>query len=100
MHKDLQQELDIDFGVDQTFRPLVVNHPSSCTSFLTNLEPSTVTDTVSEIEEVVSNKCKIDSLSERRTALVDVEITTFKWEALHSESFRPGLIQTDASKKG
>ena len=30
VQKDVQQELDIDFGVDQTFRPLVVNHPSSC----------------------------------------------------------------------
>ena len=56
VHKDLQQELDIDFEIDQTFRPLVVNHTSSCTSLLANLESSTVTDTVSEIEKVVSNE--------------------------------------------
>ena len=55
MHKDVQQELDIDFGTDQTFSPLFVNHPSSCISSFTNSESSTVTDTVSEIEEVVSN---------------------------------------------
>ena len=32
LHKDVQQELGIDFGIDQTFRYLVVNHPSNCTS--------------------------------------------------------------------
>ena len=100
MHKYVQQELDINFGIDQTFRPLAVNHPISCSSLLKNLESSTVTDTVSEIEEVVSNECKIDSLSERRTALVDVELTTFKWGALHSESFRPGLDSDRCLKKG
>ena len=36
MHKDVHQELDIDLGIDQTFRPLVVKHPSSCTSSLTD----------------------------------------------------------------
>ena len=59
VHKDVQEELDIDFGTDQTFRPLVVNHPSSRTSLLTNSEFSTVTDTVSEVEEVIPNECKI-----------------------------------------
>ena len=52
MDKDVQQELDIDFGIDQTFRALIVNHPSSCTSLLTSFESSTVTNTVFEIEEV------------------------------------------------
>ena len=32
LHKDVQQELGIDFGIDQTFRSLVVIHPSNCTS--------------------------------------------------------------------
>ena len=100
MHEDVQKELDIDFEIDQTFKPVVVNHPSRCTSSLTNLESSTVTDTGSEIEEVISNKCKIYSLSERRTALVDVELTTFKWEALHSESFRQGVNSDRCLKKG
>ena len=81
--KDVQQELNIDFGNDQTFRSHVVNHPSSCITSLTNLESSAVTNAISEIEEIVSNECKIDSLRERGTALVDVEFTTFKWEALH-----------------
>ena len=36
VRKDVQQELDIDFGIDLTFRPLVINHPSSCTSSLIN----------------------------------------------------------------
>ena len=48
VHKDVQQELDIDFGTDQTFRPTVVNHRSSCTSLLTNSESSTAKDTVSK----------------------------------------------------
>ena len=56
VHKDVQHELDVDLGTDQNFRPLVVNNPSSCTSLLTNSESSTVTDTVSEIEEFVSNE--------------------------------------------
>ena len=34
VHKDVQQELEIDFGTDQTSRPLVVNHPRSCTNSL------------------------------------------------------------------
>ena len=93
------QELDIDFGIDQTSRPLVVNHPSSCTSSLTNSEPSAVTDTVSRIEEVVSNECKIDRLSERGTALVDVKLTAFKWVALHPESSRPGVDSDRCLKK-
>ena len=84
-------QIDIDFGNDQSFRSLVVSHPSSCTTSLTNLESSTVSNTVSEIEEIVSNKCKIDSLSERGTTLVDVEFTTFKWEALHPESSIPSF---------
>ena len=100
MHKDVLQELDIDFGNDQTFRPLVVNHPSSCTSPLTNSKSSTITDRVSEIEEVVSNECKIDSLSERGATLVDVELTAFKWEALHPESSRPGVDSDRCLKKG
>ena len=41
---------------------------------------------VSLIEEVVSNKCKIDSLSKRGITLVDVELTAFEWEALLPES--------------
>ena len=44
--KDVQQESDIDFGTDQIFRPLFVNHPSSCTSAFTNSESSTVTDSL------------------------------------------------------
>ena len=62
----------------------MVNHRSSCTSSFTNSESSTVTDTVSEIEEVVSNECQIDSLSETGTALVDVELTAFEWEGFHN----------------
>ena len=67
---------------------------------LTNSNSSTVTDTVSEIEEIVSNKFKIDSLSKRGTALVDVELTTFKWEALDPESSRPGADSCRCLKKG
>ena len=89
--QNVQQELDIDFRIDQTFRPLMINHPSSCTSSLRDSESSTVTDTVSEIEGNVSNECKIDSLNERGNALVDAELTTFKWEAFHPESSRPGV---------
>ena len=87
VYRDVHEELNIDFGIDQTF--FVANHPNSCTSSLTNLEFSTVTDTVSETEEIVSNECKIDSLRKRGTALVDVEITTCKGKALHPESPRP-----------
>ena len=65
--------------------PFVVNHPTSCTSSLTNPESSTVINTVSLIEEVVSNECKIDSLSKRGITLVDVELTAFEWEALLPE---------------
>ena len=54
MHKDVQQELDINFGIDQTF---------------TNSESSTFIDIASEIEDIVSNVCRIGSLSERETAL-------------------------------
>ena len=100
VHKDVQQELDIDFGTDQTFWSLVVNHPACCTSSLTNSESSTVTDIASEIEEIVSNECKIDNLSERGTALVDVELTTFKWEALHRGSSIPGVDLCRCLKKG
>ena len=52
MQRDAQQKLDIDSGIDQAFRSLFVNYPSSCTSSLTNSESSAVTDTVSKIEEV------------------------------------------------
>ena len=100
MYKDIQQELDIDFGIDQTFRSLVVNYPSSCTSSLTNSESLTVTDTVYEIEEIVSNESKIDSVRERGTVLVDVEFTTFKWEALHPEPFKPGVDSDRCLKRG
>ena len=97
VYKDVQQGLNIDFGIDQT---LVVNHPNSCTSSLTNSESSTVRDTVSEIQEFVSYECEIDSLSERGTALVDVELAAFKWEALHPESSRPGVDSDRCLKKG
>lgn len=100
VRKDVQQELDIDFGIDLTFRPLVINHPSSCTSSLTNSESSTFTDIASEIEDIVSNGCRIGSLSERETALVDVELTTFQWGALHSESSRPGVDSDRCLRKG
>ena len=96
----MQQELGIDFEIGQTFRPVVVNHQSSCTRSLTNLISSTVTDTVSETKELVSNACKIDSLSERGTALVEVELTTFKWEVLHPESSRPATGSHRCLKKG
>ena len=92
--------MDINFGIYQTLRHLVVNHPSSCISSLTNSESSIVTDTVSEIEEIVSNECEIDSLSERGAALVDFEFSTFKWEALHRESFRPCVDSKTCLKKG
>ena len=52
MQRDPQQKLDIDSGIDQAFRSLFVNYPSSYTSSLTNSESSAVTDTVSKIEEV------------------------------------------------
>ena len=68
-HKDVQQELNLDFRTEQTFRALVVSHPSSYTSSVKNSESSTVTGTASEMEEIVSNECKIDSLSKRGTAL-------------------------------
>ena len=55
VQKDVQQELDIDFGINQTFRPLVVSHLNSCTSSPTNSVSSTVADTVCEVEEIVSN---------------------------------------------
>ena len=100
LHKNVQQELDIDFGIDQTFRPLAVSHLSSCTSSLTNSESSTVIDTVSEIEGVILNECKIDSLRERGTALVDAELTAFKWEARHPESSRTGVDSDRCLKKG
>ena len=99
MHRDVQQELDIDFGTDQIFRLLIVNHPSSCISSLINSESSTVTDTVSEIEEVVSNEFETDRLRERGTALVDVKPTAFKWKALHPESSRPGVNSDRYLKK-
>ena len=100
VHKDVRQELDIDFGIDQTFRPLVVNHPSSCTSSLTNSESLTVTDTVSEIG-VVSNECKIDSFSRRGTALVNVfKLTPFSGKLCIQNYLDQVLIQTDVSKKG
>ena len=38
VHRDIEQELDIAFGIDQTFRPLVVNHSNSCTRFVINWE--------------------------------------------------------------
>ena len=100
MHRDVQQELDIDFGTDQIFRLLIVNHPSSCISSLINSESSTVTDTVSEIEEVVSNEFETDRLRERGTALVDVKPTAFKWKALHPKSSRPGVNSDRYLKKG
>ena len=96
----MQQELGINFEIGQTFRPVVVNHQSICARSLTNLISSTVTDTVSETEELVSNACKIDSLSERGTTLVDVELTTFKWEGLHPESSRPATDSHRCLKKG
>ena len=54
----------------------------------------------SEIVEVVANECKIDSLSERGTALVDVELTAFKWEAVHPESSKQGVNLDRCLKKG
>ena len=100
VRKDVQQELDIDFGIDLTFRSLVINHPSSCTSLLTNSESSTFTDITPEIEDTVSNGCRIGSLSERETALVDVELTTFQWGALRPESSRPAVDSDRCFKKG
>ena len=88
------------FCESDSFSPLIVNHPSSCISSLINSESSTVTETVSEIEEVVSNEFKIDSLSERGTALVDVKPTAFKWKALHPELCRPGVNSGRYLEKG
>ena len=85
--------------LELTFRPLVVNYPSSFTRSLTNSKSSKVTDTFSEIEEVISNEYKIDSLSERGTAMVDVELTAFKCEALYPESSRPGVDLDRCLKK-
>ena len=99
MHKDVQQELDINFGIDQTFRLLIINHPSSCTSSFKNLESSAAADTVSEIDEVLSNVYKVYSVSERGTVLVDVELTRFEWEALHLESSRQGVDSDRCLKK-
>ena len=38
VQKDVQQELDINFGINQTFRPFAISYPSSCTRSLTNLQ--------------------------------------------------------------
>ena len=41
-----------------------------------------------------------DSLSKRGIALEDVELTKFKWEALHPESSRPAVDSDRCLKKG
>ena len=87
------------FRVSSEFKEICASSMSENRISLTNSEFSTVTDTVSETEEIVSNECKIDSLSERGTVLVDIKLTTFKWDALHPESSRSEVDSADASKK-
>ena len=101
VHKDVQQELYIDFGIDQIFRPLVINHPSSRTSSINNSKSSTITDTVSEIEEVVSNECKIDSDRAKEELLWWMSKLQYSNGKLCIQNHLDQvLIQTDASKNG
>ena len=82
---------DIDFRVDQTIGPIVVNYPSSYSCAITNSTFTTVTNTCSKIEKIISVESGIDTLSEGGTALVDDKPSALQWESLHTKPIRPGL---------
>ena len=95
VHKDVQRELDTP-----NFCLLSSTIQAVVPARLQIQNPQQLQIQSLEFEEIVSNECKIDSLSERGTTLVHVELTTFKWEALDPESSRPGADSDRCLKKG
>ena len=93
------QELDIDFGIDQTFRSLVIIHPSSCTSSLTNSESSTVPDTVLKLKKSFQMNVKLTALGKEELLwrILNLQHSNRK---LCIQNHLNQVIQTDASKKG
>ena len=101
MHKDVQQELDIDFGIDQTFRPLVVNYIQAVVPALLQIW---------NLQQLQIQSLKLKKsfqMNVKLTALAKEELLWWMSNLQHSNGklciqnhLDQVLIQTDASKKG
>ena len=100
LQRNAQEGSYIDFKIDQTHWPFVINNPSSITCSVVITTPTTIANSFFEGKEVLSIHCFSEPISQRGIVVVDRESCLLKWESISSKLCKSGFDANRCLKEG